>query len=86
MTLLLAAGEAEESEAALASVLMGGAARLVYKAALKALPGDLKLREGLLKAAQSVPLPAASALKESILGDLRADFRSDFPQLTWQRT
>ena len=69
------AGELSESEAALASVLRGGAARLVYKAAIKDLPQDLPLREKLLEATKHAPLPAASELGRDILADLRTDFR-----------
>ena len=64
-----------ESEAALASVLKGGAARLVYKAAIMALPQDLQLREKLLEATKHAPLPAASELGRDILADLRISFR-----------
>ena len=68
-------GEASETEAALAAVLKGGAARLVYNAAIKALPQDLQLREQLLEATRNVPLPAAPELSQVILADLRTSFR-----------
>ena len=78
LTLDFIAEEASESEAALASVLRGGAACLVYKAAIKALPKDLQLREQLLEATRNVPLPAASELGQGILADVRTSFRWAF--------
>ena len=47
----------------------------MYKAAIKALPQDLQLREKLLEATKHAPLPAASELGRDILADLRTTFR-----------
>ena len=48
-------------------MLNGEVARLVYRAAVKARPADLDLREKLLQVAAEVPLPAAAQLRQSIL-------------------
>ncbi|KAG1662062.1 hypothetical protein FOA52_005309 [Chlamydomonas sp. UWO 241] len=72
-----AASAVDESEAAVAAVLTGAVARVVYRSAVVALPGALGLRAKLLRVLAAFDFPGVRELEDDVFAGIAADFPAD---------
>lgn len=66
--------EGDESAAAVAAVLSGAVAKIVYKNAIAAVPGNLPFCKRLLESLAAFEFPGVEALADQIYDSIAADF------------